>query len=136
MKIIAETISIDFLDPRALVNYSIIAFNENYLDNTSVYQYWTNTLQLNSEDKANVLELQMNFENIVAVVLRMQKRTFNDSKKSLTKRFFCYFKIYLAHLNSKEVERMCEFDRENYIFNSFIYCAYWALGGSLLTIQA
>lgn len=38
-------------------------------------------------------------------------------------------------MNSKEVERMCEFDRENYIFNSFIYCAFWALGGNLRAIQ-
>lgn len=30
---------------------------------------------------------------------------------------------------------MCEFDRENYIFNSFIYCAFWALGGNLRAIQ-
>lgn len=44
MKIIAETISIEFLDPRALVNYAIISFNQNYLENTSVYQYWANTL--------------------------------------------------------------------------------------------
>ena len=53
----------------------------------------------------------------------------------MTKRFFKYFSIYLTHLNSKEVERMCEFDRENYVFNSLAYCAFWAFSGTLRNIQ-
>jgi hypothetical protein len=48
MKIIAETCSIDSLDPRSLVSFAIINFNQNNLDNASVYQYWTNKLDLNA----------------------------------------------------------------------------------------
>jgi hypothetical protein len=71
MKIIAETCSIDFLDPRSLVSYAIVTFNQSYLENASVYQFWTNKLDLTAEDKANVLELEVNFENMLGMVLRM-----------------------------------------------------------------
>jgi hypothetical protein len=30
---------------------------------------------------------------------------------------------------------MCEFDRENYIFNSLAYCVFWAFSGALRNIQ-
>jgi len=35
------------------------------------------------------------------MILKMEKRPFNDSKSMLTKRFFSFFDIYLLHLNSK-----------------------------------
>lgn len=71
MKIVIEAGSIDNIDPRALVSYSIISFNQNYLENTSVYQYWVNKIDLNAEDKANVLELESNFESMISTVLKM-----------------------------------------------------------------
>jgi hypothetical protein len=30
---------------------------------------------------------------------------------------------------------MCEFDRENYVFYSLAYCAFWAFSGTLRNIQ-
>ena len=71
MKIIAETCSIDSLDPRSLVSFAIINFNQNNLENASAYQYWANNLVLNPEDKASVLELEMNFESMIGVILKM-----------------------------------------------------------------
>jgi hypothetical protein len=71
MKIIAETCSIDSLDPWSLVSFAIINFNQNNLENASVYQYWVNKLDLNAEDKANVLELEMNFESMIGLILKM-----------------------------------------------------------------
>lgn len=46
----------------------------------------------------------------------------------IARRFTQFLEMFLLHLNSREVERMCEFDREGYMLNSLVYCAYWALG--------
>lgn len=42
--------------------------------------------------------------------------------------FLKFLEIYLLNLNSKEVESLPEFDTEEYIVNSFVFAAYWALG--------
>jgi hypothetical protein len=54
MKLIVETCSINYLNPKLLVSYSIVPFNLHSLENVSVYQHWASHLDLNAEDKSNV----------------------------------------------------------------------------------
>ena len=45
----------------------------------------------------------------------------------LVVKFLRMFKIYLEHLDSKEVDEYSEFDPQSYINNSFMYCIYWTM---------
>lgn len=128
LKIIVETQQLNNLEPSILGQNSIVHVKEQHCEDKSFFKERVNELIVPSNDKATIYELEHSFESLISFVLKMEKRPFSEGRAVLARRFFIFFEIFLTNLNGKEAERMCELEKESYIFNSFAYCAFWALG--------
>lgn len=54
-------------------------------------------------------------------------KTVAHQKYMLMLRFLRMFKIYIDHLDDKEIDEYIDFDVNSYIKNSFVYCVYWTI---------